>query len=84
MAPCPYCRDSLALAPLAVIALLILILFCAFKVSAKLLDHVTISLTLMLPAVPVELLVLKISTLVVDRLLDSVAPVILPPLAAIV
>ena len=38
----------------------------------------------MLPAVPDEPLVLKISTFVVDRLLDSKVPVISPPLAATV
>ena len=77
-APCPYWSANLALAPLAVIALLILILFWAFKVRAVLLDQIIASLILILPAV------LRIFTSAVARLLDSKVPVISPPLEATV
>ena len=81
-APCPYCKANLALAPLAVITLLMLILFWAFKVRAELLDQAIASLILILPAVPEAPAVLRIATSVLDSWLDSKVPVISPPLEA--
>ena len=69
---------------MAVISLLILILFWAFKVKAVLLDQVIASLILILPAVPEAPRVLRIATPVVDSWLDSEVPVISPPLEATV
>ena len=83
-APCPYCRANLALAPLAVISLLMLILFWAFKVRAELLDQASASLILILPAIPETPAVLSMATSVVESWLDSKVPVISPPLEATV
>ncbi len=60
---------------------LMLMLLKALRVSL-LADHVTASLTLTSPFVPVAPAELRMVTLVVPRLVESVAPVISPPLAA--
>ena len=64
-------------------AVLMLISFNAFKVSVLLL-HVTLSLTLISPLVPVLPLVLWMVMLLDSSSLDNRLPVVLPPVAAMV